>query len=64
MVESKKRRRIILFALIVLAVIASLLLFLNTNTKAKDPSQTTDTVLMVRPVAFDYNEETAVNNVF
>ena len=63
MIESKKKR-IIVFALVVLAVIAALLLFQNAVTKAEKPSQTTDTVLMIRPVAFGYNEETAVNNAF
>ena len=64
MVESKKRKRIIAFAVVVLAIIVGLLLYLNTGSKTDTPSQTTDTVLMVRPVAFDYNEETAVNNAF
>ena len=64
MAESKKRKMIIVFALVALAIVAALLLFLNTNAKTEEASQTTDTVLMVRPVAFDYNEETAVNNVF
>ena len=64
MIESKKQKRIIVFALVVLAIIAALLLFQNANTKTYNSSQTTDTVLMIRPVAFDYNEETAVNNAF
>jgi len=64
MVESKKRKRIVVFALVVLAIVAALLVFLNTGAKTETPSQTTDTVLMVSPVAFDYNEETAVNNAF
>lgn len=64
MVESKKRKRIVVFALVVLAIVATLLVFLNTGAKTETPSQTTDTVLMVSPVAFDYNEETAVNNAF
>lgn len=64
MVESKKRKRIIAFAVVVLAIIVGLLLYLNTGSKTDTPSQTTDTVLKVRPVAFDYNEETAVNNAF
>lgn len=64
MVQSKKRKGIIIFAVVVLAIIVGLLLFLNSNNKAADPSQTTDTVLMISPVAFDYNEETAVNNAF
>ena len=64
MVESKKIKRIVVFALVVLAIVAALLVFLNTGTKTETPSQTTDTVLMVSPVAFDYNEETAVNNAF
>lgn len=64
MIESKKKKRIIVFALVVLAVIAALLLFQNAVTKAEKPSQTTDTVMMIRPVAFGYNEETAVNNAF
>ena len=50
--------------MVVLAIIVGLLLYLNTGSKTDTPSQTTDTVLMVRPVAFDYNEETAVNNAF
>ena len=50
--------------MVVLAIIVGLLLYLNTGSKTDAPSQTTDTVLMVRPVAFDYNEETAVNNAF
>ena len=64
MVESKKIKRIVVFALVVLAIVAALLVFLNTGAKTETPSQTTDTVLMVSPVAFDYNEETAVNNAF
>ena len=64
MVESKKKKRIVVFALVVLAIVAALLVFLNTGAKTETPSQTTDTVLMVSPVAFDYNEETAVNNAF
>ena len=64
MAESKKRKRIIAFAVVVLAIIVGLLLYLNTGSKTDASSQTTDTVLMVRPVAFDYNEETAVNNAF
>ena len=64
MVKSKKRKNIIIFAVVVLAIIVGLLLFLNNNDKTEDSSQTTDTVLMISPVAFDYNEETAVNNAF
>ena len=64
MVEPKKRKRIVVFALVVLAIVAALLVFLNTGAKTETPSQTTDIVLMVSPVAFDYNEETAVNNAF
>ena len=64
MVESKKKKRIVVFALVVLAIVAALLVFLNTGAKTETSSQTTDTVLMVSPVAFDYNEETAVNNAF
>ena len=64
MAESKKRKRIIAFAVVVLAIIVGLLLYLNTNPKTEGSSQTTDTVLMVRPVAFEYNAETAVNNAF
>ena len=60
----KNRKGIIVFAAVVLAVVAALLVFLNTNTKTDVPSQTTDTVLMISPVAFDYNAETAVNNAF
>ena len=64
MVESRRKKGIIIFSLVVLAIIAALLLFLNTNTKTESTSQTTDTVFMVSPVAFDFNEETAVNNAF
>ena len=64
MVESKKRKRIIAFAVVVLAIIVGLLLYLNTGSKTDASSQTTDTVLMVRPVAFEYNAETAVNKAF
>ena len=64
MIESKKKKGIILFSVVVLAIIVGLLVFLNTGTKTEAPSQTTDTVLMISPVAFDYNEETAVNNAF
>lgn len=60
----KKKKRIIIIAVVVLAVIAALLIFFNVSNKAGTPSQTTDTVLMVSPVAFDFNEETAVNNAF
>ncbi len=61
MVESKKRKRIVVFALVVLAIVAALLVFLNTGAKTETPSQTTDTVLMVSPVAFDYNEDNGIN---
>ena len=64
MVETKKKKRLIAFALVALAIIVALILCLNIGTKTETPSQTTDTVLMVSPVAFDYNEETAVNNAF
>ena len=60
----KKKKGIIIFSVVVLAIIVGLLLYLNLGTKAEPSSQTTDTVLMVSPVAFDYNEETAVNNAF
>lgn len=68
-VKTKKRKGIIIFALVVLAIIVGLLLYLNSGTENSNPEaeaslQTTDTVLMVSPVAFDYNEETAVNNAF
>ncbi|MBQ9060807.1 MAG: amidinotransferase [Firmicutes bacterium] len=38
--------------------------FYNGQGKSQALSQTTDTVLMISPVAFDYNAETAVNNAF
>ncbi len=68
-VKTKKKKSIIIFALVVLAIIVGLLLYLNSGTENSNPEaeaslQTTDTVLMVSPVAFDYNEETAVNNAF
>ena len=64
MVTSKKKKGIVIFALVVVAIIVGLLLYLNSGTKTDTSLQTTDTVLMVSPVAFDYNEETAVNNAF
>ena len=60
---SGKKRTIVIVSLAVLAVIAVLALCLNPGAKAGPSLQTTDTVLMVSPVAFGYNEETAVNNV-
>ena len=64
MVESKKRKRIITLTLVILAIIVALMLYLNIAARTETPSQTTDTVLMISPTAFDYNEETAVNNAF
>ena len=61
---SGKKRTIVIVSLAVLAVIAVLALCLNPGAKAGPSLQTTDTVLMVSPVAFGYNEETAVNNAF
>jgi len=58
-----EKRTIVIVSLAVLAVIAVLALCLNPGAKAGPSLQTTDTVLMVSPVAFGYNEETAVNNV-
>ena len=59
MVESKtkKKKGINIFAIVVLAIIVGLLLYLNSGTKAEQPQQTTDTVLMVSPVAFDCIEQ-------
>jgi len=41
---------------------------MNDNSQTLNPSdsktQTTDTVLMIEPIAFGYNEQTAVNNYF
>ena len=59
-----EKRTIVIVSLAVLAVIAVLALCLNPGAKAGPSLQTTDTVLMVSPVAFGYNEETAVNNAF
>lgn len=62
--EVRNRRAIIAIIVIALAIIVGLGLYLHYDTKTEASSQTTDTVLMVSPVAFDYNEETAVNNAF
>ena len=70
MSETKsKKKGIIIFTVVVLAIIVGLLVYLNagtgdSNTETEASLQTTDTVLMISPVAFDYNEETAVNNAF
>ena len=53
--------KIVLLAAALAAVLAA---SRNINEKAKPSLQTTDTVLMVSPVAFGYNEETAANNAF
>ena len=59
--ELKKRKSVLHIALSVLVVIA---LFLLVHRETGHSVQTTDTVLMVRPVNFGYNAETAVNNTF
>ena len=59
MPENQKR-----ISLAALAVAAVLAVSVWINTQTKPVQQTTDTVLMVRPVAFGFNEETAVNNAF
>ena len=64
MVDVKKRSIVVAIALVVLAIVASIALYGCSSAKASRSLQTTDTVLMVSPVAFDYNEETAVNNAF
>ena len=55
MVESKKKKRIITLTLVILAIIVALMLYLNIAARTETPSQTTDTVLMISPTAFDYN---------
>ena len=50
--------------LVVLALAAVLAASLNIREKTGTSLQTTDTVLMVSPAAFGYNEQTAVNNAF
>ena len=62
--EMRNKRFVIVITLIVLAAIIGIAAYINSDKKAEPSAQTTDTVLMVSPVAFDYNEETAVNNAF
>ena len=64
MVDVKKRNIVIAIALVVMAIVVGIALYVGSGAKAGPSLQTTDTVLMVSPVAFDYNEETAVNNAF
>ena len=64
MVDVKKRSIVVTIALVVLAIVVGIALYAGFGAKAGRSLQTTDTVLMVSPVAFDYNEETAVNNAF
>ena len=64
MVDAKKRNIVVAIALVVLAIVVGIALYVGSGAKAGRSLQTTDTVLMVSPVAFDYNEETAVNNAF
>lgn len=64
MAEFKNKKRIIIIGLVILAIIGVVLFFYNGQGKSQALSQTTDTVLMISPVAFDYNAETAVNNAF
>ena len=65
MVDVKKRNAVIVaIALIVLAIVVGIAVYAGSTAKAGRSLQTTDTVLMVSPVDFDYNEETAVNNAF
>ena len=64
MTELKKKKGIIIFSVAVMAVFIGLVIYLSLGIKTDTSLQTTDTVLMVSPVAFDYNEETAVNNAF
>ena len=60
----KQQRYLKTILLIILSVMAVLTGSTLINADTKRPLQTTDTVLMVRPVAFGFNEETAVNNAF
>ena len=64
MIDVKKRNIVVAIALVVLAIVVGIALYAGSGAKAGRSPQTTDTVLMVSPVAFDYNEETAVNNAF
>lgn len=61
MKQQRYLKTILLIILSVMAVLAGSTLI---NADTGRPLQTTDTVLMVRPVAFGFNEETAVNNAF
>ena len=61
MKRQRDLKRISLVVLSVVVILAVLLLFYG---KTGHSLQTTDTVLMVSPVAFGFNEETAVNNAF
>lgn len=54
-------RKMLTVVLLVFAVLAGTLVVKG---ETGHSLQTTDTVLMVRPVAFGFNEETAVNNAF
>lgn len=57
-------KTVISLLLMIPFVVFILGVFLLANGKSERSLQTTDTVLMVRPAAFGFNEETAVNNVF
>ncbi len=50
--------------LVILAMAVMLAVFLNICGRTKPSLQTTDTVLMVSPAAFGFNEQTAGNNAF
>ena len=50
--------------LVILAMAVMLAVFLHIRVRTKPSLQTTDTVLMVSPVVFGFNEQTAGNNAF
>ncbi|MCR5370340.1 MAG: amidinotransferase [Clostridium sp.] len=50
--------------LVILAFAVLLAVFLNIRVRTQPSMQTTDTVLMVSPAAFGFNEQTAGNNAF
>ena len=60
--KKQKHLKSILFVVLAIVVILAVSLFFFG--KPEHSLQTTDTVLMVRPVAFGFNDETAVNNTF
>ena len=60
----KRQKNLKRLALFVFALAVVLAVFLHISPKPKPSLQTTDTVLMVSPTAFGFNEQTAGNNAF